>query len=535
MSNIPTIPLPPPVVIPPPEPFYVGDLIQVKIGHTLLFRPSSSTILPLAIITAIDADSMRAQLLLVGKQELIIPKSSWPSQVRLLAPGATVSQITAHQKFINYDVGDVVLVSNRIKARNILTRFERLGITYSLLELIGIIVGKTGQPNSYFVHFGLLENGVESLVMSDLHLLHSGPIPFLADTNVGSLPSSNSGLKILKDHWDLLSSLVVSKAPFNVKEQWHKEVRQEIQLDPIYGKVLDYLRDGVISEFWTNSQKNKVKKLKSIYKIEDGILYRISPESNRLVVPKTLIQTVLFLAHDTLQHFDWNRTYEFINEIFFIHGAPELVRRYVGSCKVCQKNRAYKHWKIQYGSEMAERMHYFNPGIHWAIDLKKIPEDKFASKYLLVAVDLCSRFVIAIPLINKEKEVVAAAIFKDILTVHGGSGKAEFLCDKGSEFINDYADLLFRTFRVTCFSVQERHSSGNGMVERFMQTFNNHFSKAMVDKVLNATEWSSWVVQLVSCYNGHYNPAISNTRSYGSPSFSGYSGYYCRGIFSSVD
>jgi len=144
-----------------------------------------------------------------------------------------------------------------------------------------------------------------------------------------------------------------------------------------------------------------------------------------------------------------------------MRGAPEIVRRYVGSCLVCQRSRARKYWHQEYGTEMAERMYYFRPGRHWAIDLKPIPKGsthKFTQ--LLVAMDLCSRFVVVIPLEDKTKEGVTSAIYTHIITrfgAHNQHGSLEFLCDRGSEFINDYKDALFRLYNIQCTEIQERH------------------------------------------------------------------------------
>ena len=375
-----------------------------------------------------------------------------------------------------------------------------------------MVISKGRIPNSYYVHFGSTEVGVETLLMSDLTLLRSGNIPYVAAINMGSLPNSSNGLGLSTSHWDLLASISDASSSDSLVASWRQELISEQAKDPVFGKIIQYLVDGTLSNLWSAGQKKRATNFLTLYSVDEGVLYRSdSSFEPRVVVPVSLIPTVLFLCHDAVQHFDWHRSYELLAPLYYIHGAPELVRRYVGSCVTCQKSRNYKYHKLNFGVELAERMSYFTAGVSWAIDLKKLPDDNHGCSQMLIAIDLCSRYVIAIPLPDKTKEIVTEAIFTHILSKFGGDSNTEFMSDQGSEFINDYAAHLLRTYRVRCIAIQARHSQANGMVERFMQTFMIHFSKAMSLRVLNPKEWSLWLTQLVTCYNATYNAQLGNT------------------------
>ncbi len=498
-----------------------GDIVQVRIGHFQKFKLSVHSLQPLGRIEEVNELGIRVTLFLEGQPWHIIRPVMANKTLSLVASSKHLIDIKKSSKNLIYDVRDIVVVITKEKKKDIIKRLQKMEVfpvNYGTDHLVGVVVGRGHVNNSYYVHFGSVENGVEMLQQTDLALLKSSNIAQLAEVNLGALPSL-AGLGQSSLDPDLLVSTAAANIKNKIRTEWLLEVARETSKDPELSRIATYLKDGIISPLWSQKLQLRLDKLKQLYEFEDGVLYVRDPKKTRkLWIPFSLRTSVCFLVHDSTQHFDWIRSYNLFATHFYMRGAPEIIRRYVGSCLSCQRNRAKKYWHKEYGKEMAERMYYFRPTRHWAIDLKPIAKGsihQFAQ--LLVAIDLCSRFVIVIPLLDKTKETVTAAIYNNVIArygAHNKEGSMEFLCDRGSEFINDYKDALFRQYRIQCIEIQERHSASNGMVERFMQTFNLHFSKVMQEKILNPHEWSIWVTQLATCFNALYHPILGNSPFY---------------------
>jgi hypothetical protein len=122
------------------------------------------------------------------------------------------------------------------------------------------------------------------------------------------------------------------------------------------------------------------------------------PSQLRLVVPASLRWVVLGLCHDYNQHFDWHRSLSMLQCHYWFPGMAEVVRRYVGECSTCQKQRNFQYFRDKYGVELADRMSYATPASCFGIDLKSMPADPAGNTWILVVTCLFSRFVITVPL-----------------------------------------------------------------------------------------------------------------------------------------
>ena len=71
----------------------------------------------------------------------------------------------------------------------------------------------------------------------------------------------------------------------------------------------------------------------------DGLLYRINWENGKeykaMVVPKTLITTVLQEMHDHFGHFGIGKTYSLIKRYYYWPKMIKHIQGYVDSCSFC--------------------------------------------------------------------------------------------------------------------------------------------------------------------------------------------------------
>ena len=165
-----------------------------------------------------------------------------------------------------------------------------------------------------------------------------------------------------------------------------------------------------------------------------------------------------------------------------------------------------------YGKDMAHRMLHDNPGATWAIDLHACPPDDKGNVWLLVAKDLCTRFVFTVPLTNKDQRTVIDAIFKEVVSKVGYN--IAVMVDQGSEFINEFGNLSFHEYGIQVIIVDRAQAQENGSVERWNRIFVDHFRAALHSRQLTVHQWSTWLHKLTSVYNNTYNPAIGHTPYY---------------------
>lgn len=509
--------LPPPVntpviTLPEPQEFQLGDLVQVKIGHTQLFRLSKDMLYPMGEVTAITNDRITVRLFLIDQPVI----THLRHHILKLSDKISIQNAQA-TRTVNYDIGDVVSVvsvEKRAYIRQRLVDMKCLKSNYGD-TLIGVVVGTGNGGNAYYVHFGSFENGVEQLNMSDLHLIRHSEVPRLTLLNKGQNGDGSINPSGVISHLNLLNQLT-STGTENIRQKFLREVKRELKQDPYLKPIREYLKHGRISPLWNKKDKVRIDDLRKKFSIEKGLLYHHSgrADSTQLCIPRVLERSAIFMAHNQYQHFDWHKTFQTLQYNFYFRGMAEQVRRFVGECKTCQVTRNKQYYHSRFGAEIAERLFQFSPGKHWAVDLKSIQADVRGNHYMLVMMDLCSRYVVTVPLLNKSKETVVEAIYLHLILRFGGAGYLELLADKGSEFTNDYAFHLLDLYRIKCHFIKERHSQENGMVERFMRTFTNHFSKAIVHKALDPKEWYLWLAQLTATYNGLYHPAIAHTPFY---------------------
>ena len=93
-------------------------------------------------------------------------------------------------------------------------------------------------------------------------------------------------------------------------------------------------------------------------------------------------------------------------------------------------------------------------------------------KYLLMVIDVFSKFGWIVPLKNKAGETVAAA-FKNIL--NGGRIPKLIWTDKGKEFYNKNMKKLLDLHKITLYSTENEEKSS--VVERWNRTIKNKMWK----------------------------------------------------------
>lgn len=116
---------------------------------------------------------------------------------------------------------------------------------------------------------------------------------------------------------------------------------------------------------------------------------------------------------------------------------------------------------------------------HIAVDLKEfIPSARY-NKYLLVIVDVCTRFVFLRAIPNKTMHTVGACLFALFCDV-GFPRIIQF--DNGAEFVNSLISALVSNANIDQRLITPYNPRANGLAERFVQTATQSILKELEGK-----------------------------------------------------
>lgn len=193
-------------------------------------------------------------------------------------------------------------------------------------------------------------------------------------------------------------------------------------------------------------------------------------ETARQIVPEKERDEILHHAH-AMGHLGTNAMVKSIQS----QGKtwPHLAQtcsEYVKRCRECQRfNIARK------GYHPMKAIHAHLPGEHMAIDLAgPFVESDDKNVYLLVVVDVCTRFVLLDAIPDKTAYTVAKTLFKRFTDI----GFPRVLqSDNGREFVNEVVRIMTTQMYIDHRLVTPYHPRGNGVAENHVKTVCNMIRK----------------------------------------------------------
>ncbi len=229
----------------------------------------------------------------------------------------------------------------------------------------------------------------------------------------------------------------------------------------------------------------------------DRVLCRYWPSKRhpveQYVIPEPLTPTVLHLAHDAVVagHPGRERTLAALRTHYYWPTMKIDTEKYVDQCTKCA---VYKG--VATGPAPIQQYHPpTRPFECVSVDLLQLPPSHQGSKYVVVMVDMFSRFVILEP-IAKTARAVAHAIVSRLICEH--TAPRVLLSDNGAEFRNKILQEICSQFNVTQTFTVAYHPVSNGLVERA----NRKILEALHPIVgrFNGT-WENWLPQVEATIN----------------------------------
>ncbi|KAG1443876.1 hypothetical protein G6F55_012522 [Rhizopus delemar] len=149
--------------------------------------------------------------------------------------------------------------------------------------------------------------------------------------------------------------------------------------------------------------------------------------------------------------------------------AVELVK----SCVACQKHNITRK-----GYHPLRPVYSYLSGDHWSMDLAELPTTPNDNKYILVLLDICTRFCILRCLPNKKAKIIVGILVQ----VFSDFGYPRILQpDNGTEFKNVTMKLLTESTGIDHRLISPYHPQANGSAERWVKTAKIAIAKSVLN------------------------------------------------------
>ena len=191
-------------------------------------------------------------------------------------------------------------------------------------------------------------------------------------------------------------------------------------------------------------------------------------------------------------HFNGRKVFERMREKYWWPRMFEHVMKYCRECITCQRRRAS-------GSARHGLLKHIIATRPWEIvgmDLLKCTKTARGNKYILAAIDLFTKFGIAIALPDQKGETITRAFFEDIVCRFGAPLK--LLTDGGSNLVAGPMKDLVAFLRTKKLTTTPYHPQTDGQAERW-----NSILLSMLAKTVSVRQddWDLQLPPLVFAYN----------------------------------
>lgn len=237
-----------------------------------------------------------------------------------------------------------------------------------------------------------------------------------------------------------------------------------------------------------------------LFRLVKGVLYRINTsgrgKKNLLVIPSFLRRDIVEVCHDspTGGHFGREKTWAKAAERYWWPGLRASVAAYVDACSFCQFH------KRPTGRMEGELIPIAPPREclrQFGVDhIGPFKETSRGNLYVIVAIDLLSKFVVGAPVAHETSELAVTFILKDIIAHHGHPDK--IITDPGSCFTSNLWTEAMRRFGIKHHVIPGAYPQANGQVERVNRSIVMAF-KAFVDE--HPRNWDELLPEAIVAIN----------------------------------
>jgi hypothetical protein len=168
---------------------------------------------------------------------------------------------------------------------------------------------------------------------------------------------------------------------------------------------------------------------------------------------------------------------------------PQDVERYIAACVPCNRRKYPRPSR----AGLARSIHSTRPFYRICMDIWELGVASASGNTRVLAIlDTFTRWLILIPLRSKTSEVIAGAVLKDLVSVHGLP--AEILTDREAGFISKGIQTLCKKLKIRKIKTSGMSSQANGAVERVFRTLAQQLT---IYAGRHPADWEDWIDALV--------------------------------------
>ena len=224
------------------------------------------------------------------------------------------------------------------------------------------------------------------------------------------------------------------------------------------------------------------------YVVRDRLLFhpRADPRSSKMryryFIPKSLRDRAMEVGH-TAGHLGYEGTISTLENFVYWPSFRKDSKDFISKCLVCRE-KALDHASFKLGDNPTPPHPWHTIGM----DLLQLPLTKKDHKYLLVLVDLLTRYCVAYPLTDKSSNLIVSTLKKFVFNNPLLGPPATIVTDNGLEFCNQKLDRLIRRYGGRHNLTAPYNPKANGTTERMNRTSSVYYAVSW-DQALNGTRW----------------------------------------------
>jgi hypothetical protein len=247
--------------------------------------------------------------------------------------------------------------------------------------------------------------------------------------------------------------------------------------------VLQYLKSGELPAQLDGKQRGRVQRRAQGYYMRGKQLVRRMPDGAEKIVPTPEQRARLISEqHELCGHYGVRRTAAMLLTKYWWYGLLADVAHVVGRCEHCSR----VHASFTAKPEQLQSIPISSMGFRWHVDTAgPFPTSRRGNTYVMVAIEAFSKYLVAVPIKDKEAETIAYAFLHNVLAHFAAPGQV--VSDSGGEFEGAFAQLL-ETSMIDHARISADHPQANGQAEKAVHIV----KRALMKKVSSRQDVKEW-------------------------------------------
>ncbi len=208
--------------------------------------------------------------------------------------------------------------------------------------------------------------------------------------------------------------------------------------------------------------------------------------------PRTCRDLLVRDAHDRMFHLNHAKVYALLRRSYYWTTMKKDVRQLLADCPTCELNKARQN--TAHGLFSAQPI--CAPRARWCMDFQGQGTALTGETEALALIDPTSRYVVVIPLLNREAKTWLQPFLDRIVFTFGAPTTLH--SDAAPEFLSEALALLAQAANIKTTTTLGHNASGNGTVEVFWRYWNRCLRLLPDD---HYAVWPSFASRIAFAYN----------------------------------